>query len=219
MRVVRVALLVLALMAWPLASRADILVVPFFGGTFSGKAMVPLFGVTPPEPRNLTKSMAIGVSGIWLTRGVLGAEAELAHFPRFFELGPSITATIPSAFDRSSITSFSGNVIIAAPLSMTRESLRPYLVGGLGVLHSSLRSSLSDTAANLPLGFDRDIVALNLGGGAIGMLGEHTGLRFDIRRTRSLRDVPAPTSLTPLVDSTGIRLSYWRVTVGVIFRY
>jgi hypothetical protein len=215
MRVVRVAVLALALVAWPLASCADILVVPFFGGTFNGKAIVSLFGVSPAEPQDLTRSMVFGVSGIWLTRGVLGAEAEFAHVPRFFEPGPLATPTTPVPFDRSSVTALSGNVIIAVPLSITRESLRPYLVGGLGVLHSSL----SETA-NLNLaGFDRDIVALNLGGGAIGMLGEHTGLRFDIRRTRSLKDVPAPTSLTPLVDTTGIRLSYWRATVGVIFRY
>jgi hypothetical protein len=217
MRVVRVAVLVLAIMAWPLASLADILVVPFFGGTFNGKATISLFGLAPAEPQQLTRSMVFGVSGIWLTRGVLGAEAEFAHVPRFFEPGPlaTLTTSVPVPFTRSSVTSFSGNVIIAAPLWITRESLRPYLVGGLGMLHSSL----SETA-NLDLaGFARDIVALNLGGGAIGMLGEHTGLRFDIRRIRSLKDVPAPTSLTPLVDTTGIRLSYWRATVGVIFRY
>lgn len=211
-RVVRVVVLALAAMAWPLAARADdLLIVPFFGGTFSGKATLPLFGIATPEPRELTRSMVFGVSGIWLSRGILGAEVDLAYFPRFFE--PTGPQDRPSPFDNGGVTSLSGNLLLTVPVSFTRDSLRPYVVGGLGVLHVGI----SDVINVFPV--DRDILALNLGGGAIGMLSEHAGLRFDIRRIRTVRDAPAPTSLTPILGGTGVSLSYWRATVGVTFRY
>ena len=33
----------------------------------------------------------------------------------------------------SRVTTLSGNVMVAAPLAITRESLRPYVVAGLGL--------------------------------------------------------------------------------------
>ena len=106
----------------------------------------------------------------------------------------------------------SGNLVVTAPLSVTRESLRPYLVGGLGLLHVGI----DDAIALNPV--DRNLLALNLGGGVIGMLERSHG--------RPLRPPPHAqhsrrSSATRWVGPVWlpVRLSYWRATVGVTVRY
>jgi outer membrane protein W len=112
------------------------------------------------------------------------------------------------------ITTVTGSVVLTAPLSFTRESLRPYLVGGLGLLHVGVadRVALDNVSRNL--------LGLNLGGGVIGMLSDQMGLRFDVRQMRSVRDDEVATGSFPSPQaSVRVRLSYWRASVGVTIRY
>jgi hypothetical protein len=55
--------------------------------------------------------------------------------------------------------------------------------------------------------------ALQVGGGAVGLLGERTGVRFDLRQVRTIRREDA------LIGDRRARLSFWRATVGVVIRY
>ena len=127
----RVGLLLAVLAAWPVDVRAEILVAPFVGGAFAGQTTLPLFGLQPADPSAaLSKSLVIGVAGLWLGPGILGVEGEVASAPGFFELGDGRPAFVSSNF-----TTVSGSLVVTAPLSVTRESLRPYVVGGLGLLH------------------------------------------------------------------------------------
>lgn len=191
------------LSAWPAEVRADVLVAPFLGSAFAGRTRLPLFGVAPADTP-LSKSLVVGVAGIWMGPGMVGLEGELASAPGFFE-----TADGRQAFVSSNFTTASGSLIVTAPLSVTRESLRPYVVGGLGLLHVGIADRLDIQPV------DRNLLALNLGGGAIGMLNERAGIRFDLRHTRSVRDDQVPAG-----QSQGrVRLSYWRATVGVTIRY
>lgn len=190
------------LSAWPVEVRADVLVTPFLGSAFAGRTRLPLFGVAPADT-NLSKSLVVGVAGIWMGPGIVGLEGEVASAPGFFETADA------RPFVSSNFTTVSGSLIVTAPLSVTRESLRPYVVGGLGLLHVGLADRLNI----LPV--DRNLLALNLGGGAIGMLNERAGIRFDLRHTRSVRDDQVPAG-----QSQGrVRLSYWRATIGVTIRY
>ena len=206
MRAGRVGLLLAVLAAWPGDLRAEILVAPFVGGSFAGQTTLPIFGLPTLEPRALSKSLMFGVAGLWLSSGIVGVEGELAYAPGFFELA------LQPAFVSSNATTVSGSVVVTVPLSVTRESLRPYVVGGLGLLHVGI----NDVIALVPV--DRNLLALNLGGGAIGMLTDRTGVRFDLRHTRSVRDDRAPSNGFGGAPSR-VRLSYWRATVGVTFRY
>ena len=181
MRLGRLWLLLAALAAWPAEVRADILITPFIGGTFAGKTTLPIFGVPPPDPIALSKSLVIGAAGTWLGPGIFGVEGEVAYSPGFFE-----RADGQQALKSSSFTTVSGSVVATLPLSVTRDSLRPYVVGGLGLLHVAVVDLLGQVPVN------RNLLALNLGGGAIGMLNDRTGIRFDIRHTRSVRDDEAP---------------------------
>jgi hypothetical protein len=94
------------------------------------------------------------------------------------------------------------------PLSVSRESLRPYIVGGLGLVHLGRADLVPlDSGGNNSLG-------LQLGGGALGLISDRTGVRFDLRQIRTVGR--ARNELTGVL---GTRLSFWRASVGVSFRY
>ena len=205
MRLGRVGLVLAVLAAWPVDVRAEILIAPFIGGAFAGQTTLPLFGLPTADPSAaLSKSLVIGVAGLWLGSGILGVEGEVASAPGFFELADTRPALVSSNF-----TTVTGSLIVTAPLGLTRESLRPYVVGGLGLMHVGLDDRLTHfPGRSQPPG-------LNLGGGAIGMLNDRAGIRFDIRHVRSIRDDEAPSATA----QSRVRLSYWRATVGVAIRY
>jgi hypothetical protein len=197
----RVALLLCALLcATPASSFADWYVTPFVGVKFGGSTtLLDLEGSA-----GMTK-MAIGGSVSLLSDGVLGLEGDYSIFPGFFQ-----TDDPEPVVGSSRVQTLTGSVILAAPLGWTRESLRPYLVGGVGWMKAT-----SDDLLPVPvLPVDAHLVALNLGVGAVGMLSDRAGLRFDLRRFSNLdRDTPAGFSFG------SARLSFWRATVGVTFRY
>ena len=70
------------------------------------------------------------------------------------------------------MTTLSGSVIVAAPLAVTRESLRPYLALGIGLMQARIKHA----AGVLPL--DEDMLAVNVGVGATGFFTDRTGLRL-----------------------------------------
>ncbi len=201
MRVVRVVVLAVAAVTWARASEAEVLVIPFIGGAFHGQATLPAPGIIAPAPVDLSTSLAIGVAGVWLTSGIFGAEAELVYSPSFFERAG--TFALPSNRISSRSTTLSGNVVVAMPRSVTRDSLRPYLIGGLGAQRAAVNDLLAINT------IDRNLLVLNVGGGVIGYLGNRSGVRFDLRRTHVIHDG----------DTPPVELSYWRATVGVTLRY
>ena len=207
MRLGRIWILVCCAVAAGAAdAHADILAIPFIGGTLKAQTALPLLNIPVVEPYALSRTVVLGVAGMWLSPGVIGIEGELAHAPRFFNLEgrPALVG--------SHITTFTGGVVLAAPLSLTRESLRPYLVGGLGLLHVGVTDLISISQV------DRNLLGLSLGGGVIGMLTDRTGLRFDVRQLRSVRDDEVATGVFSS-SRTRVRLSYWRATVGVTIQY
>jgi opacity protein-like surface antigen len=178
-------------------ARADYFFIPFIGGAFAGRtAFLNL------EQGAGSTQLIFGGSAGWLTTGVLGVEGDFAYAPRFFErdnVGGNILG--------SSALTLSGSVIAAVPLAVSQYGLRPYLVGGLGLIHSGI------TYTGLVDPVDDNSLGLNVGAGAIGFLSPRTGVRFELRHFRTLdRDVN---------DATGelrTRLSFWRATVGVVIR-
>jgi hypothetical protein len=204
MRLGRVGLVLAVLAAWPVNVRAEILIAPFAGGAFAAQTTLPLFGLPTADSSVLSKSLVIGVAGLWLGPGILGVEGEVASAPGFFELADARPALVSSNF-----TTVTGSLVVTAPLGLTRESLRPYVVGGLGLMHVGIGDRINFAPV------DRNLLGLNLGGGAIGMLNDRAGIRFDLRHVRSIRDDQAPSATA----QSRVRLSYWRATVGVTIRY
>lgn len=199
--VARAAIVGLLLMASPRVADADWIFAPFLGSTFAGSTALPDL----EQGASSTQVIFGGSAGLW-TRGIFGVEGDFAYAPRFFE-----TDNSGGIFLNSNALTFSGNIVIATPVSVTRESLRPYLVGGLGWMHASI----DEVQIVLPevLGRARNSVALNFGGGAIGFLSPRTGVRFEVRHFRSLeRDSDLFTGETQSL------LSFWRATVGVVIK-
>ena len=94
--------------------------------------------------------------------------------------------------------------------AQTRDTLRPYLVGGLSWMHTSL----DEGAEIFPDIFAaRNSLALNLGGGAIGFITPDVGVRFDVRHFRSFEHGANPVTL----ENQSL-LSFWRASVGVVIR-
>jgi hypothetical protein len=200
-RGVRTALLAALLLSFaPPPAAADWYFTPYLGYDF--RASTTLIGDLEHNGANRTK-MTLGVSGAWID-GIFGVEADYAHVPRFFE-NPDARRLLLN----SHVQTLTGNFMLVAPLALTRESLRPYLVVGAGWMDAAAE----DLQHTFPV--DTNMTAFSVGGGAIGMLGNFTGVRFDLRRFTNLdRDTPSGNAL-----AGSARLSFWRATVGLTLRY
>jgi hypothetical protein len=176
---------------------ADFLVTPFLGTTFAGSTTLLDLDVVAASAKHWT----FGGSAGWLSDQILGVEADFATTPGFFQNSSGIGLVVSSR-----VTTLTGNVLAALPLSLTRESLRPYLTGGLGLMRAASEDLIG-------LNETENWVGLQLGAGAIGFINDRTGVRFDLRNSRSLsRDAT-------LLGERKSKLSFWRATVGVTLRY
>ncbi len=189
----------LLLFLWtpPPTAHADWLITPFLGTSFASQSTFLIF------EEGAGRKLTLGASVSLLSDGIFGLEAEVAHTPRFFEGNDPLGLVLTSR-----LTTVSGSAIVAAPLSLTRESLRPYFVAGLGLIQAR-----SNHAAGL-FPIDENLTAVNIGVGAIGFVTERTGLRFDIRHFRAISTADAP-----LARTSASRLSFWRATAGETIRY
>jgi opacity protein-like surface antigen len=182
---------------WSTNAAADFLVTPFVGSTFAGDTTLLDLDIGATSAKHWT----FGGSAAWLSDQILGVEADFAMTPGFFQNSGGAGLVVSSR-----VTTLTGNVIAALPLSVTRESLRPYLTGGLGLMRAKAEDLIG-------LNEGGSWVGLQLGAGAIGFINERTGVRFDLRNSRSLsRD-------TTLLGERKSKLSFWRATVGVVLRY
>ena len=190
-------LLLVVLCGAPRHARADYIFIPFIGGAFSGQTAF----VTGFEQGASSTQLIFGGTAGWLTAGILGFEGDFSYAPRYFE-SDNIGGDI---LDSSAMT-VSGSVIVAVPQSVTGYSLRPYVIGGLGIIRSSIEYAiLFDAEHDTSLG-------MNVGAGAIGFLTPRTGVRFELRHFRTLE------RQEDLMGERVPRLSFWRFTVGVVIR-
>jgi len=181
----------------PSYAGADWIFTPFIGLKIGGDTNF----VDLDQGAGATKLTLGGSAGL-LGDGVLGVEADFGYSPRFFE-----TANRGRLVFRSSVTTLMGNVIVAMPRELTRESLRPYFVGGLGLL----RATIDDVAGVFQV--DSNLLGLSVGGGAIGAISARTSLRFDLRHFKNISKEDTR------VGFGTTRLGFWRLTAGLTLRY
>ena len=193
----QLALLSLVLALSPRAVYADWLFTPFAGGSFAPETTLLIF------EEGAGRKFTLGASVALLSDGILGIEADVGHTPSFFEGEDPLGLVLTSR-----VTTLTGNVILAVPLAITRESLRPYVVGGLGLLQARSKHA----AGLFPV--DQNFLGVNFGAGAIGFVSNRTGLRFDVRHIKAASGADGPFA-RPGIS----RLSFWRATIGVVVRY
>jgi hypothetical protein len=184
---------------FPRAGLADWHITPFFGASFGGETnLIDLEGAAGKT------RIVFGGTGSFLTDGFLGVEVDFGHVPGFFEneeAGSFVTS--------SSVTTLTGHVILAMPRTVTRESLRPYLSGGFGLIRVRLEDRGDVFSA------DANLLGLSVGGGVIGFVTTRTGLRWELRYFRAVQgEVPSGGFASGLT-----RLTFWRGTMGVVIRY
>jgi hypothetical protein len=181
----------------PASASAEWLIWPYIGLKFAGSTTLPDL-----EQAADNTNLTIGGSITILGEGILGVEGDVGYSPRFFE-----RETEQIIIASSSVSTVTGNVIVAVPRSVTRESLRPYALGGIGLMHVGIDDVL-DFAP------DRNFLCLSIGAGAIGAVSQRTSIRFELRHFRNLT-----TEDEESVSFGRTRLSFWRATVGVTLRY
>jgi Outer membrane protein beta-barrel domain len=177
-------------------AQADYLFTPFIGGAFGGHT-----SFLNLEQAEGSTQLTFGGSAGWLTAGILGFEGDFSYAPRFFERDNQAGSIVGS-----NLFTISGSVIVAVPQRVTGYSLRPYVVGGLGLIHSGI--DYDDVFPRV----DDNSLGLNVGGGAIGFLTPRTGVRFELRHLRTFERE------ADLGGEVSARLSFWRATVGVVIR-
>jgi hypothetical protein len=182
-------------------ARADWLITPWIATSF---AIDTTFLTLETGARDRQYAM-FGVSGSWLSNQILGVEAEFAAAPGFFEVDEPGNP-LNSLLQASHLVTMFGNVIVATPLAVSGDSLRPYLLSGLGWMHSTLDDQIGLLESD-------DSLGLQLGGGAIGFVSNRIAVRFDLRNIRTL------SRATTLTGERDWKLSFWRASVGVAIRY
>jgi hypothetical protein len=195
---VRVGVLAIAvLLMCSSTASAEWQLQPFIGVTFGGNTTFIDLENARGDP-----NVAIGARGVLLGE-IFGIDADVGYAPGFFQSGNQQRVIT------SSVTTVTGNVVVALPRRIAQYSLRPYLVAGGGVMHARSDDALHvfNVSATLP--------AIDVGGGVTGFVTNRVGLDWEVRHFASVRGktVFNGTNFAPA------QLSFWRVSMALALRY
>lgn len=175
----------------PSASSAQGFISPFIGYNFGGDAQCA--EVTQCEEKATNIGIAFGSLG-----RVIGFEQEIGYARNFFGEAPGF---------ESNVLTIMSNLMIAPTIGF----VRPYGVGGIGLIKSKVELSTSGIgtlidSSNNSLGWD-------LGGGVM-LGGAHVAFRGDLRYFHSFKELQiAGFDL----GGSGTKLDFGRASAAVIF--
>jgi len=175
----------------------------------------PAVGVNIAQSTTLGISQAGGSIGriSWggntaLVGNILGVETDFSRRSGFLPAARQQGAGIVQG---SSVTTLTGNVVLTLPSHMAEYTLRPYFVGGVGLM--AVRVDYQQVDA---LDISLSMKTTDLGGGVTGFLTKRIGLNWDVRRFSSFGGGPQ----LSLARSFGSpHLSYWRAQMALAIRY
>ena len=197
-------LVILGVMAKP--ASADWLLTPYVGVVFGGSANTFKVNSLADE---FEQRISFGASAAWMGAGKLGLEVDYHLAPNFYQITGG-TGNVQLLDLDSSVQTLMGNVILGAPIGgTTGKGFRPYAVGGIGLMRSSLDGAdeLFDNLSNNELG-------VNVGGGAHVFFSDNVGMRGDLRYFRGLQKGDDGGQDLDFED-----FDFWRATLGVTFRF
>ena len=126
----------LALAAAPSRASADWYLTPFVGGNFGGSAN---FGGPNDFEDEVERRVDLGASLGWMGAGIAGFEVDWGWSPNFFQ---NTTGGGNFVFGDSNVTTLMGNLVLGVPVGgQTGGGVRPYVVGGAGLLRSNISGS------------------------------------------------------------------------------
>jgi len=196
-----------AIAAAPRPASADWTITPFVGWNTGGSADVNGSDGTTRTSK-FEHKVDYGVSIAGMGKGAFGFEFDLGYSPNFFETANTNADGFNFTND-SNVLTMTGNLIVGVPIGGHGGSIRPYAVGGVGLIRSNVQDlgGVFDVKSKNDFGFD-------LGGGAMGFFGQNVGVRGDIRYFRSFAGSSD--------NVTGLSLSnfnFWRASAGVTFKF
>lgn len=204
--IVTTAVCAVAFAAVPSTASADWVITPFIGWNFNGSADVN--GANSETfASKFDHKIDYGVSASQMGAGAIGWEVDFGYSPNFFA---NTAGTNGIQFtNTSNVTTLTGNLIVGVPVGGHGASIRPYAVGGVGLIRSNVQDAagLFDVTTKNDFGFD-------LGAGAMGFFSQNVGLRGDVRYFRGFRGTNS--------NVTGLGLSsfnFWRGSLGVTFKF
>ena len=192
----RIAVLTLTLLLFqPAPARAEWQLRPFLGVTFGGRTTFFDLERAAGDP-----NLVVGLNSVLLGE-LIGIDVDVGYAPGFFQSGGQHLVA------RSSATTLTGNVVIALPRHLAEFTLRPYFVGGAGVVQARINdpSKVLSVSSTLP--------AVDLGGGVTGFLSDRIGVSWDVRHFRSFGGKARNLSFGRE------QLSFWRANMALVFRY
>jgi hypothetical protein len=196
------ALIICALLALALPGRAEAEwhFSPSIGVTFAKGSNVFTDFSEAMEGNNRTFGFTVSRLG----EGIVGFEGIVAFTRGFF--GDAVVALDPDGSNRA--LTMMGNVVLTTPRLWTEYSLRPFVSGGIGLMH------LRNTEFLFPVA--EDFSGFNVGAGAIGFLSDRTGVRFEARyySTMGRKEVGDPL----LTLGERLHLRYMTASIGVVIR-
>jgi opacity protein-like surface antigen len=147
---------------------------------------------------------AFGFNAGSMSDGILGGEVNFGYSPSFFGT--------QNDFGHNTVIDFMGNIIIGVPMGGRRvAAVKPFFTGGIGLLRTQIDGGTLArvSSSNNQLGW-------NAGGGVMGYLNEHVGLRGDIRYLRGFENLATGNTLIDLDGNNQLR--FWRLSGGVVLR-
>jgi hypothetical protein len=178
------------------ALAADSQIRPFVGATFGGSTTFVDW-----EHAAGNANIVYGISAARLGE-VFGFDLDIADAPGFFQTDSHLVLS-------SRVTTLTGNIVVAAPRRLTQYSLRPYVIGGAGLM----RVRSQDVFSALPVA--EILPGMDVGGGALGFLTDRVGISWELRRFQSL----GGTSQDGGTSIGRQQLSFWRATMAIVYRY
>jgi len=177
------------------AHAAERQIQPFIGFSLGAKTTFALLDTAVQKPNVVFGARAVVLGEI------LGVEVDVGHAPGFFQSSNNIVL-------HSRLTTLSGNIVVAMPRRLTQYTLRPFFVGGGGLM----RARAEDFFGALPV--SDTLPAIDLGGGVSGFVNDKVGVVWDLRYFRSVGGNDRIGE-----SNFGQRVSFWRAGMALALRY
>lgn len=190
--IARIGFVILFVIAVAPDVRAQSYISPLVGYDFGGDSVC--MRLTGCEEKQLNWGVALGRLGT-----VFGYETDFGYTKDFYGTAPGVT---------SSMLTVMGNVMFVPAVG----PVRPYALAGFGLIRSQVDVStgpLISENGNNDIGWD-------VGGGLFVFLGEHFGLRGDIRYFHSFEEFTVVG--LPLGDADA-NLDFGRASAALVFKF
>jgi opacity protein-like surface antigen len=200
------AVVTAASVAAPRPASADWTVTPFVGWNAGGSADVSGAN-SSTATSTFDHKVDYGVSVTGMGAGVIGGEIDFGYSPNFFA-NTSGSNSVQFTND-SNVTTLTGNLIVGVPVGGHGAQIRPYAVGGVGLVRSNVQDAAGLFSVNTKNDFGFDV-----GAGVMGFFTQNVGLRGDVRYFRGFN------GSTDNVTGLGLsNFSFWRTSIGVSFKF